>query len=34
MGYIDAGQLESLARPLLKNNYGSYLMRLLEQDDI
>lgn len=34
MKYIDAGQLENLARPLLKNNYGAYLMRLLEQDNI
>ena len=34
MKYIDAEQLENLARPLLKNNYGSYLMRLLEQDKI
>jgi glucose-1-phosphate thymidylyltransferase len=32
MGYIDAGQLEELARPLLKNNYGQYLMDVLKFD--
>ncbi|HMP72547.1 MAG TPA: glucose-1-phosphate thymidylyltransferase RfbA [Kiritimatiellia bacterium] len=31
-GYIDAGQLERLAAPLLKNEYGAYLMRLLEEE--
>jgi len=28
-GFIDAGQLERLAEPLLKSGYGQYLMRLL-----
>ena len=32
MGYINAEQLESLARPLLKSNYGRYLMELLKHD--
>ncbi|MFQ5347290.1 MAG: glucose-1-phosphate thymidylyltransferase RfbA [Rhodothalassiaceae bacterium] len=30
MGYIDAGDLEALAAPLLKSGYGRYLMRVLE----
>jgi glucose-1-phosphate thymidylyltransferase len=29
-GYIDAGQLEKLAAPLLKNGYGRYLMQILK----
>ncbi|QIN84231.1 glucose-1-phosphate thymidylyltransferase RfbA [Rubrobacter tropicus] len=29
-GYIDAGQLESLAAPMMKNDYGQYLLELLE----
>ena len=29
MGFIDAAQLERLARPLLKSGYGEYLMRVL-----
>ena len=29
-GYIDAPDLERLALPLLKNGYGQYLMRILE----
>jgi glucose-1-phosphate thymidylyltransferase len=32
MKYIDAAQLENLARPLMKNGYGPYLMNLLNQD--
>jgi glucose-1-phosphate thymidylyltransferase len=32
MKYIDNVQLEKLAAPLLKNNYGQYLMKLLQQD--
>ncbi|MGH3147629.1 MAG: glucose-1-phosphate thymidylyltransferase RfbA, partial [Rubrobacter sp.] len=28
-GYIDAGQLERLAHPMRKNNYGLYLLELL-----
>jgi glucose-1-phosphate thymidylyltransferase len=31
MGYIDRGQLEELAQPLLKNGYGRYLMGLLNR---
>ncbi|MFT7772024.1 glucose-1-phosphate thymidylyltransferase RfbA [Roseateles sp.] len=30
-GWIDAGQLEALARPLAKNGYGQYLLRLLTE---
>lgn len=30
-GYIDAEQLMKLARPLQKNNYGAYLMDLLQE---
>jgi glucose-1-phosphate thymidylyltransferase len=30
-GYIDAAQLERLAKPLLKNAYGQYLMKLLQK---
>jgi glucose-1-phosphate thymidylyltransferase len=30
MGYIDDTKLESLARPLIKNGYGQYLLRLLK----
>jgi glucose-1-phosphate thymidylyltransferase len=30
-GYIDAVQLKRLATPLLKNAYGQYLMKLLDQ---
>lgn len=29
-GWIDAGQVEKLAQPLLKNGYGKYLMQLLK----
>lgn len=32
MGYIDSNQVKKLAEPLLKNNYGQYLMQMLEQD--
>ena len=32
MGYIDSGQLESLAAPLKNNEYGQYLMGILQQD--
>lgn len=34
MGYIDAGQVEKLAGPLLKNSYGQYLMEVLKFDRI
>jgi glucose-1-phosphate thymidylyltransferase len=30
-GWIDAGQLEGLAKPLAKNGYGQYLLGLLKQ---
>jgi glucose-1-phosphate thymidylyltransferase len=30
MGYIDAGQLEKLARPLMQNGYGQYLLDVLK----
>ena len=29
MGYIDAAQVEKLAQPLLKNEYGKYLIRMI-----
>ena len=29
--WIDAGQLEALAQPLIKNGYGHYLLRVLEE---
>jgi len=32
MGYIDAAQLENLAKPLMKNGYGRYLVRILEHE--
>ena len=28
-GWIDAAQLEALAQPMLKNGYGQYLMRIV-----
>ena len=31
MGYIDAAQVERLARPLMKNEYGQYLMRIIKE---
>ena len=31
MGFIDDGQLSTLAEPLISSGYGSYLLRLLEQ---
>jgi glucose-1-phosphate thymidylyltransferase len=33
-GWIDAGQLEALARPLAKNGYGQYLLGLLEHGPV
>lgn len=30
-GFIDAAQLSLLAKPLIKNEYGQYLMRLLQE---
>ena len=32
MGYIDAAQLENLAKPLLKNGYGQYLMGIVKHE--
>lgn len=32
MGYIDASQLEELAKPLIKNGYGQYLMDILKHE--
>ncbi len=34
MGYIDAAQLERLAQPYLKNNYGQYLLHVLQQKGV
>ncbi len=31
MGYIDASQVERLAKPLLKNEYGKYLRRIIKE---
>jgi glucose-1-phosphate thymidylyltransferase len=31
MGFIDARQLEALARPLEKSGYGEYLRRVLSE---
>ena len=31
LGFIDAAQLEKLAKPLLKSGYGAYLMRVLKE---
>ena len=30
-GWIDAAQLEKLAAPMLKNGYGQYLMKVLNE---
>ncbi|WP_431061052.1 glucose-1-phosphate thymidylyltransferase RfbA [Weissella paramesenteroides] len=32
MGYIDAKQLETLAQSLKKNDYGQYLLRIVEEE--
>lgn len=34
LGYIDAKQLETLAKPLVKNGYGKYLMKIIESERI
>ena len=34
MGYIDDAQVEKLARPLLKNGYGLYLLELLKHGGV
>ncbi len=31
LGYIDAARLEALARPLARNGYGEYLLRILSE---
>ncbi len=31
MNYIDAEQVRRLADPLAKNNYGQYLLRMLDE---
>lgn len=31
MGYIDAAAVERLAKPLMKNEYGKYLMRVIQE---
>ena len=33
-GWIDAARLERLAQPMLKNGYGQYLMKLLNDDKV
>jgi glucose-1-phosphate thymidylyltransferase len=33
-GWIDAAQLERLAKPLVKNGYGQYLMRVLSEQTL
>ena len=30
-GWIDSAQLERLAAPMLKNNYGQYLLKILRE---
>jgi glucose-1-phosphate thymidylyltransferase len=32
MGDIDAEQVKRLAEPYLKNEYGQYLMQIIEED--
>jgi len=32
LGYIDRKQLESLAKEMIKNEYGKYLMEILEEE--
>ena len=34
MGYIDAARLRELAEPMIKTEYGEYLIRLIESDDM
>ena len=34
MGYIDVDQLETLARPLLKNGYGQYLLDIIKYEGV
>jgi glucose-1-phosphate thymidylyltransferase len=32
MGYIDIAQVEKLAQPLKKTEYGQYLLQLVKQE--
>ena len=32
MGFIDAAQVERLARPLMQNNYGQYLLQIIKPE--
>lgn len=32
MGFIDANQVERLAKPLMQNNYGQYLMQIIKPE--
>jgi glucose-1-phosphate thymidylyltransferase len=32
LGYIDAEQVERMAKPMLKNQYGQYLMSILSEE--
>jgi glucose-1-phosphate thymidylyltransferase len=34
MGYISSDQLEKLARPLMNNGYGQYLMDILRYEGL
>ena len=34
MGWIDREKLRELAAPMARNQYGQYLLRLAENDDI
>ncbi|MGB5920695.1 MAG: glucose-1-phosphate thymidylyltransferase RfbA [Syntrophobacteria bacterium] len=34
MGYIDAAQLETLARPLMSNGYGQYLLDIIKYEGL
>jgi glucose-1-phosphate thymidylyltransferase len=33
LGYIDADQIRAAAKDLLKNEYGQYLMEIIESED-
>lgn len=32
-GWIDAEKLRSLAQPMIKNQYGQYLLKLIDEQD-
>jgi glucose-1-phosphate thymidylyltransferase len=34
MGYIDAAQVEKIAQPMLKNQYGQYLIAILKEEEM